>query len=644
MSETLSAVQPAATPASTMAGVLQAMGQQQQSVPEDQRGLADRLKELQEQLENDPSLESDPKFATQMAWLVQDWPKFSGTGQAVQVSPLLHAGLNAMAGQYPGMSNPQVISMLQQTAGIDDRQLVADIRNASVELGALPAEQQTSFLISAGVNALEARATQAGVTPVPQPSPVVQPAPVPEAVPVAPVVAPETVQETVVQPNPAVAQAEPNVADLGRQEEAPSFVVAGENEPTSEELAMRGMSADYANQTAQSVEGAVAAESAAQATSREAAAGTGMAAGDHAPMQGLDNADHGNASAEHAMQDIPFGDDIMGGASAPEPNEATRASTEKPEPHAAPPAQDAGPAGSEQPAHAGMTEDQEDEARRRDAELNQGAQNTPPEPQGDAPKPKQAEQANGQKDRDQTQRQNQEVEGARPETSTTPTEQAQPTAQSQSPQPAQAPVGSLAAHAVSKAASAFKLWGAKHQTASDQRRIDSLVAAVDGNIRMADTRYQDLRQTAAPFFKKMDETAQKEGVKPAALMASMGEGGKHHGLWQEFEKLRLSNDTVGKAYSDLGQTLQDMRRNLGSLQSEASERGATNAQSVLDVEERAGKKAMEMEDVPGRNPGESLIKSIGGALERIMEKVKSRFLALTQGREQGRDTSPSMGA
>lgn len=376
MSETLSAVQPAATPASTMAGVLQAMGQQQQSVPEDQRGLADRLKELQEQLENDPSLESDPKFATQMAWLVQDWPKFSGTGQAVQVSPLLHAGLNAMAGQYPGMSNPQVISMLQQTAGIDDRQLVADIRNASVELGALPAEQQTSFLISAGVNALEARAAQAGVTPVPQPSPVVQPEPVPKTVPVAPVVAPETVQETVVQPNPAVAQAEPNVADLGRQEEAPSFVVAGENEPTSEELAMRGMSADYANQTAQSVEGAVAAESAAQATSREAAAGTGMAAGDHAPMQGLDNADHGNASAEHAMQDIPIGDDIMGGASAPEPHEATRASTEKPEPHAAPPAQDAGPAGSEQPAHAGMTEDQEREIRNEDMN-NQKPPKTP---------------------------------------------------------------------------------------------------------------------------------------------------------------------------------------------------------------------------------------------------------------------------
>jgi len=109
MSETLSAVQPTATPSSTISGVLQAMGQQHQSVSEEQRGLADRLKELQEQLEKDPSLENDPKFATQIAWLVQDWPKFSGTGQPVPVSPLLHAGLSAMAGQYPGMNNPQMM-------------------------------------------------------------------------------------------------------------------------------------------------------------------------------------------------------------------------------------------------------------------------------------------------------------------------------------------------------------------------------------------------------------------------------------------------------------------------------------------------------------------------------------------------------
>ena len=612
MSETLSAVQPTATPSSTMSGVLQAMGQQHQSVSEEQRGLADRLKELQEQLEKDPSLENDPKFATQIAWLVQDWPKFSGTGQPVPVSPLLHAGLSAMAGQYPGMNNPQMMSMLQQTANMDDRQLVADIRNASMELGALPAEQQTSFLIAAGVNALEARAAQAGIAPAPQPSPVVQPNPAPQPAPiVAPEMASDALSENIAQTGPTVDQTAPSVAALGQQQDAPSLVPESVQQPAAQE---------------------------ATATPETAARGS-------APVQEKEAVENGNPSAEHAMQDIPFGDDPKGGASAPSAGETVGATRGDVRGQTSEPAPEGNPPAGEQAAQAGMSEDQENDIRNRDINSQQEAQNTPPEPQKQNP-PKQAEQTNGQKGQAKKTGKEQEVKDERPEAKASTAEQAQDAtqAQPQAAQPTQAPVGSLAGHAVSKVANAAKSWFANQSVASDQRRIDSLVATVDGNIRMADRQYQDLKLSAAPFFKKMEETAQQEGVKPAALMAMMGEGGKHHGLWQEFDKLRLSNETVGKAYSDLANTLQDMRRNLGSLQSEASERNATNAQPVLDVEERAGKKAMDMEDVPGRNPGESLIKSIGGALQRLMEKVKERFLGLTQGREQGRDTSPSMGA
>lgn len=609
MSDTLSAVQPTATPSSTISGVLQAMGQQQQSVPEDQRGLADRLKELQEQLENDPSLENDPKFATHVAWLVQDWPKFSGTGQGVQVSPLLQAGLTSMAGQYPGMSNPQMASMLQQTATMNDRQLVADIRNASVELSSLPAEQQTSFLITAGVNALEARAAQVGVAPAPQPTLVAQPAPAPEPAPVvapdASVVAPEVVSENVAQTGPAVAQSEPGVV-----------------EPVS------------------AVAASVVAESTTQAASHEATVDPRQEVGETVRPASEPDVDQDDPSHGHASMNIPFGDE--NGNSVSRAGEAVEASGGEPK---AQTAQDSGRTAGEQTVQPGVTKEQEDEARRRDAELNKQAQANPPEQQ-QGTQQKQAEQTNGQKEQAKTHGQTQNSQGEQLEAKATSVEQAETTAQAQpkQAQPAQAPVGSLAGHAVSKVANAARSWFANQAVASDQRRIDSLVATVDSNIRTADTNYQDLKQTAAPFFKKMEETARQEGVKPAALIASMGEGGKHHGLWQEFEKLRLSDERVGKAYSDLGHTLQNMRLNLGSLQSEAAERGATNAQSVVEVEERAGQKAMEMEDVPGRNPGESLIKNIGGALERIMEKVKARFLALTQGREQGRDNSPSMGA
>lgn len=609
MSDTLSAVQPTATPSSTISGVLQAMGQQQQSVPEDQRGLADRLKELQEQLENDPSLENDPKFATHVAWLMQDWPKFSGTGQGVQVSPLLQAGLTSMAGKYPGMSNPQMASMLQRTATMNDRLLVADIRNASVELGSLPAEQQTSFLITAGVNALEARAAQAGVAPVQQPVPVAQPAPAPQPAPVvapeASVVAPEVVSENVAQTGPAVAQSEPGVV-----------------EPVS------------------AVAASVVAESTTQAASHEATVDPRQEVGETVRPASEPDVDQDDPSHGHASMNIPFGDE--NGNPVSRAGEAVEASGGEPKAQAS---QDDGQTSREQKAQAGISAQQENDIRNKDMNNQQEAQNTPPEQQ-QGTQQKQAEQTNGQTGEGSTQSQTLRAGDKQLEAKATQVEQAQASTkvQPQAAQPAQAPVGSLAGHAVSKVANAARSWFANQAVASDQRRIDSLVATVDSNIRTADTNYQDLKQTAAPFFKKMEETARQEGVKPAALIASMGEGGKHHGLWQEFEKLRLSDERVGKAYSDLGHTLQNMRLNLGSLQSEAAERGATNAQSVVEVEERAGQKAMEMEDVPGRNPGESLIKNIGGALERIMEKVKARFLALTQGREQGRDSSPSMGA
>ncbi|MDN6713997.1 MAG: hypothetical protein L0L41_05195, partial [Acetobacter sp.] len=342
----------------------------------------------------------------------------------------------------------------------------------------------------------------------------------------------------------------------------------------------------------------------------------------------------------HASMNIPFGDE--NGNPVSRAGEAVEASGGEPK---AQTAQDDSQTSREQKAQAGISAQQENDIRNEDMNNQQEAQNTPPEQQ-QGTQQKQAEQTNGQTGQGNTQSQTLRAGDKQLDAKATQVEQAQTTAQAQptQAQPAQAPVGSLAGHAVSKVANIAKSWLANQAVASDQRRIDSLIATVDSDIRTADTNYQDLKQTAAPFFKKMEETARQEGVKPAALIASMGEGGKHHGLWQEFEKLRLSDERVGKAYSDLGHTLQNMRLNLGSLQSEAAERGATNAQSVVEVEERAGQKAMEMEDVPGRNPGESLIKNIGGALERIMEKVKARFLALTQGREQGRDNSPSMGA
>ncbi|WP_148300062.1 hypothetical protein [Acetobacter papayae] len=293
----------------------------------------------------------------------------------------------------------------------------------------------------------------------------------------------------------------------------------------------------------------VAAENVTQAVSHEAVAETGQELAEPGRPSSGQDMEHDDPSFGHASMNVPFGDED--GAPSPRANETVDATRGEPEAQATQPAQEPSPTAGERAAHAGVTEEQENEARRRDAELNKQAQGTPPEQQqGTQQQPKQAEQTNGQTGQGNTQSQTRakEIEGQQLETKAASTEQAQASAQAQpAAQPTQTATASLAGHAVSKVGNFAKSWFANQGAASDQRRIDSLVATVDGNIRMAETNYQDLKLTAAPFFKKMEETAKQEGVRPAELMASMGEGGKHHGLWQEFTKLRMTDERVGKA-------------------------------------------------------------------------------------------------
>ncbi|MFT9366900.1 MAG: hypothetical protein ABF572_15335, partial [Gluconobacter sp.] len=100
------------TPQSFIGTALAGLDAQQRTVPEGERGLAKELADLQKRLAENPALENDPRFCTQVAWLVQDWQKFSGTGQAPAVSPFLTAGMAHLASTYPGLENPQIRAAL----------------------------------------------------------------------------------------------------------------------------------------------------------------------------------------------------------------------------------------------------------------------------------------------------------------------------------------------------------------------------------------------------------------------------------------------------------------------------------------------------------------------------------------------------
>ncbi|RFD18889.1 hypothetical protein DY926_14120 [Komagataeibacter melaceti] len=214
------------TPQSFIGTALASLDAQQRAIPESERGLAKDLEDLQKRLAENPALENDPRFCTQVAWLMQDWQKFSGTGQAPAVSPILAAGMAQLASTYPGLENPQVRAAVEQTGGLHDRQLIADIRSVAMETAGMTPEQQTSFMARMAADHLVQR-VQAALG---------QPAMAHEAAPhpVPPKPAPEVVVEPPQQtrptpetaPEPAPSSAEPLPPEAGDPGFAPSSTEA----------------------------------------------------------------------------------------------------------------------------------------------------------------------------------------------------------------------------------------------------------------------------------------------------------------------------------------------------------------------------------------------------------------------------------
>ncbi|MFT8612412.1 MAG: hypothetical protein ABF727_07210 [Gluconobacter oxydans] len=141
--------------------VLQALDAQQSTIPEAERGLAQDLSDLTARLRENPGLESDPKFTVQVAWLVQDWKAFSGTGAEPQIPPILAAGLKAHGTDLPGLENEEIKAMLAQAGSLEDRDLVRDLRKTALDMSGMSPEDQASVAAARLAAVLEYRITMA---------------------------------------------------------------------------------------------------------------------------------------------------------------------------------------------------------------------------------------------------------------------------------------------------------------------------------------------------------------------------------------------------------------------------------------------------------------------------------------------------
>ncbi|WP_317216097.1 hypothetical protein [Gluconobacter sp. GP1] len=160
--------------------VLQALDAQQSTIPEAERGLAKDLSDLTARLRENPGLESDPKFTVQVAWLVQDWKAFSGTGADPQIPPILAAGLKAHGTDLPGLENEELKALLAQAGSLEDRDLVRDLRKTALDMSGMSPEDQASvaaarlaavldYRITMALSGTPARAQQTEQEPSPRP-------------------------------------------------------------------------------------------------------------------------------------------------------------------------------------------------------------------------------------------------------------------------------------------------------------------------------------------------------------------------------------------------------------------------------------------------------------------------------------------
>lgn len=214
--------------------VLHALDTHQSTIPAAERGLAKDLSDLTARLQENPALESDPKFTVQVAWLVQDWKALSGTGAEPQIPPILAAGLKAHGTDLPGLENEEIKALLAQAGSLEDRNLVRDIRKAALDLSEMSPEEQASvaaarlaavldYRITTALSGTPARAQQSepelsprpDVQP-PEPAGTLTPEPAPEGA-VSPEVQPQSSAEI---PQPTVTEPEPEPEPPGAQSES----------------------------------------------------------------------------------------------------------------------------------------------------------------------------------------------------------------------------------------------------------------------------------------------------------------------------------------------------------------------------------------------------------------------------------------
>ena len=101
--------------------------------------LAGMVGKLAEQA-TEPGRLDQPSYRTGAAYAVQDMEKYTG-GQPISMPAELRAELVTLASTSPGLQDERMQGLVAKTAGLDDRELILDIRRTAQHVARLDPHQ-----------------------------------------------------------------------------------------------------------------------------------------------------------------------------------------------------------------------------------------------------------------------------------------------------------------------------------------------------------------------------------------------------------------------------------------------------------------------------------------------------------------------
>lgn len=184
-------------------------------------------------------------------------------------------------------------------------------------------------------------------------------------------------------------------------------------------------------------------------------------------------------------------------------------------------------------------------------------------------------------------------------------------------------------------------FGQARMAERDTQRVTQIAVTAQEQAAVVTRDIQALRKVGASLFEEIDKAATASNTSVEAVIAGTGPGGQFAAIGQKFTTMLAQNPEFQAAHETLCLSSQKLRARAQQLEGETQAREKTTDPVVIDTEKQVAQVGMELDKIPGRTPGKSLLQEIGAVVKRLVDKFKAFFRGQQQ--DQTRDAGPAPG-